>query len=459
MQLKSRPLGPISAALGVLTANLMVAGAAHAQAPINTADINQDTSTDVGLTRIDSGILFYQEAGGRVQATEPVATATLNDDAGDILTVKLTSDIVTGATPNGAAPWTGTQSFVTPAQAPGSSSTVTSASGHSTIITIPGSGTVASQYSTPAGQLPLAQFHDHRYALNLGYTQQITPGFAATIGGGYSRELDFTALTGVAGVSRTFNQNRTTASLSLDLEHDISRPRFGTPDPLSVMSGEIKGSDATRNNADLVFGVSQVLTRRWLTQLNLSTGYGSGNMSDPYRIISVVDGATGAPQQYLYESRPGSRRRTSLYWGNKIALGPTYADLSARAYSDSWGIRSFTVEASDRIGLSPRFYVEPGVRYYHQSAADFYAPYLISGAALPAFASSDSRLDAFTATTESVRVGYRFTPKSEFYALAQHYDQRGDALRPTAPGALANLDLFSGVKATSLVVGYSFAFR
>jgi hypothetical protein len=81
---------------------------------------------------------------------------------------------------------------------------------------------------------------------------------------------------------------------------------------------------------NLVTGVTQVVNRYWLTQLNYSIGSTDGYQTDPYRIISAVDPVTGGPVEYRYESRPKSRLRQSVFWGNKIALGPTVLDLSAR---------------------------------------------------------------------------------------------------------------------------------
>ena len=172
----------------------------------------------------------------------------------------------------------------------------------------------------------------------------------------------------------------------------------------------------------------------------------------------MVDPVSGAPLQYLYEARPDTRLRQSLYFGNKIALGPTYADLSARAYHDSWGINSYTIDVSDRIPIGSRLYVEPGVRYYSQGAADFFHNYLVSGQPLPAFASADSRLDKFTAVTGGLKLGYRFNRMSEVYLQYEDYKQSGASHPPGVIGGLANQNLFGGVNATSVILGLSFAF-
>jgi len=471
MQLIRHRRGRMCQALGLITANLFVATGLHAQdapsaqatAPASSpadAFALDDTQTDAGLTRIDSAVLFYQEAGGRVRAIEPVISGTLNSSSGDTLTAKFTSDTLTGATPNGAMPWNGNQTFITPAHAPGTTSTVTSASGGSTLVTIPGTGTVARQYITPPHTLPVdSGFRDQRYAIDLGYSTLWNPDTRLSVGGGASVERDYNSYSVNAGASEDFNKKMTTASIGLDFEFDQSRPYFGTPQPLTVMSAEPKGPNASKTVSSVVLGVTQVINRYWLAQLNYSVGSSNGYQTDPYRIISVVDPTTGGPSAYLYERRPSARLRQSIYFGNKLAIGPTFADISARYYMDSWGIRSITAEISERVPITSRFYVEPEARYYTQTAASFFRNYLISGQALPQFASSDSRIGKFTAITGSLKLGYKVTDHSELYLLGEYYKQSGDNHPAGAIGDLALENLFSGISASSVIVGYTFAFN
>lgn len=458
--------GAISLALHALTANLFVAVAADAQdtrpPSVESAEapsVNSDLANDQGLTRLDSAILFYQEAGGRIRATEPVVSGVLNGTAGETLSVRIVADSLTGATPNGAAPWTGPQTFTTPANKPGSTTTVTTASGGSTLVTLPGSGLTARQYTTPAGQLPVdAGFRDERIGVDGAYSTPIAENTRVSVGGAYSAERDYRSGSLNAGITQDLNQKNTTLSLSANVEFDRSFPYFGTPTPLTEMSAAQKGPAQTKTVYSLVAGVTQVMNRHWLTQLSYSYGDSSGYQTDPYRILSVVDPTTGAPLTYLYESRPRSRTRQSLYWSNKIALGPTVTEISARGYEDSWGVKSITAEISERVPITSWLYVEPQARYYSQSAADFFRSYLISGQALPAYASSDSRLGKFDAETYGLKLGMKVGGSGEFYVLGEDYQQNGRNGSSTAPGGLAILNTFTGVKATSIMVGYTFAF-
>ncbi|OJV32616.1 MAG: hypothetical protein BGO24_02415 [Sphingomonas sp. 67-36] len=105
------------------------------------------------------------------------------------------------------------------------------------------------------------------------------------------------------------------------------------------------------------------------------------------------------------------------------------------------------------------FYVEPLFRYYHQSAVNFFRYYLVSNAALPQYASADSRLSRFNATTIGIKAGVRLLPDTELYVDVERYRQTGAHNDPTAPGALASMDLFSGVHALSAMTGFRFKFQ
>ena len=81
-----------------------------------------------------------------------------------------------------------------------------------------------------------------------------------------------------------------------------------------------------------------------------------------------------------------------------------------RYYWDSWGINSHTVDARYRHELGNTRYIQPHVRVYRQSAANFFTPYLQATSAdleadLPNYASADNRLDAMVSYTVGVKYG------------------------------------------------------
>ena len=465
MQLTETPAGRIATCLGALTASLLAVASADAQ-EATVPSIMAEPAPGVGSTVIDTAVLFYQEQGGRVRAIEPSSSIAMALSGGDVISGSVTFDSLTGATPNGAAPWTGTQTFTAKIPSPSTQVTTTSASGGRTTTTIPGTGLSTSSFTTPAGSVPLDRgFHDHRVAGTLGYSWLVDPDTRVKFGGALSFEHDYRSYSGNLGISRDLNQKNTTLSLAANYEYDQSRPNYGTPTPFQDYTTQITGGNDHKSVISLVGGVTQTVTGTWLTQLNYSIGFNKGYQSDPYKVLSVVDPVTGAPQSYLYENRPRSRTRQSVYWGNRIGLGPTVADVSFRYYHDNWGINAITAEISDVIPLTYDISVEPSVRYYHQGAADFYRRYLLGGAALPQFASADSRLGKFSAITFGMKATARLFrnddifPDMDVYVVGERYRQTGAHTDPTAPGALSTLDFFSGVHAFTIMTGIKLKYQ
>ena len=434
------------------------------------ADISEENDTfgpGIAYSQVDTALLIYQEAGGRVSAIEPTLDLSVHGADGRRFDLGLTADAVSGATPNGAVPSDRAQNFVTPLKAAGSTTTVTSASGGSTVITLPPTpGQIAAaalgrQYTVPANTLPMDRgFKDHRGEISLGWSQPLGAITEVGASASLSVERDYNAFSFSTHAAQTFNGNNTTINLSLNGELDTSDPFGGIPTPLAVMSADFKSpSSRDKQQLGFVLGVTQMLTRRWLMQLNYSFDQQSGYQNDPYRIISQVDSASGEPLQSLYESRPNARQSQSVFWENKLSLGPAITDLSLRYYTDSWGIRSKTAEISERLNLGSMFYLEPSARWYSQTAANFFQYFLVGGQPLPAYVSSDIRLGKFDALTYGAKIGFVLSRRSEIYIKASYYDQTGTAHPANAIGQLKTQDLFSGIKASSVFAGYSWDFH
>ncbi len=291
----------------------------------------QDAPTDVPTTTIDTGLLYYHE-NGRVRAIEPDLNLTQQIDENSVLTLGFTVDSVTGPTPLGAVPSTLPQNYVRPYKVIplGTPVTVTTASGGSVVTLVPpASGatteTLSATSTVPANTYPLDKsFKDLRYAAMLGWQQTFSTGVTVNGGLAYSKEHDYRSESVNLGVSKDLNQHNTTLNAGVNYESDLSFPIGGTPTPLTVMNGDWKGPDTTRSEVDAMVGVTQVMSRRWLTSLTYSYSTSHGYQNDPYKIISVVDPVSGQPASQLYESRPDSRYKQSLYLGEQGPSSPRY---------------------------------------------------------------------------------------------------------------------------------------
>src|SRR5271166_4140002 len=438
-------------ALAAAAAGLLAHGEANAQ--------------ETPSTIIDSAVLVYHEIG-RVQAIEPEVNLTQKIDEDRTLSIGIAADALTGPTPLGAVPSTLPQTYVRPYKIVplGTPVTITTASGGSTVVIIPpatGAKTQVLGASTivPPNTYPLDRgFYDRRVAGHLGWEQALSPTLRLDGGVVYSEEHDYRSESIHLGLSQDFNAHSTTLTAGLNYESDLSFPIGGTPTPLAAMNANWKGPDTSLHEVDAVLGITQVMTRRWLTSLSYSYSDLHGYQSDPYKLISVVDPVSGQPTAQLYENRPDSRRKQSLFLENKVHLTSDIVTVALRGYSDDWGIKSFTADLRYRLQMGVDYYVEPHVRYYQQGAADFYHYYLVSGEAMPQYASADTRLAAFHAQTYGAKFGVRLDDNAELNVRVEYYDQHGNGSPANAIGQLRQQDLFPDLKAYTVLLGFTVGF-
>ena len=467
MQLRKRRKGSVREQIAALSAGLLavtgtIVPAVAQDDPYAPVPAVQDNNFGPGAAyaELDAALLVYQEAGGRVQAIEPSTNLAVHGAHGETLSLGLIADAVSGATPNGAVPSGQVQTFLTPVMVSGGHATVTGASGGSTIISLPGIPAVR-QYTAAANTLPMDKgFHDHRGAIDFNWSQPLGHISDVGFGGGFSREQDYQAISGNAHIAQNFNSDNTTLSLTLNTELDSSFPYGGVPTPLTVMSGALK-TPTTRDKTQLgfVIGLTEVVSRRWLMQLDYSFDAQSGYQNDPYRVISVVNATSGEPTANLYENRPNHRQSQSLFLDNKFDFDPFVTDISLRYFKDDWGITSKTAELSERINLGRSFFIEPDVRWYQQSAANFFHYFLNGSDPLPAFASSDTRLGKFSSLTYGMKVGFNLTGRTELDLRGMYYQQTGDGHPADAIGQLRQQNLFAGTKAAFVFLEYTWDFH
>jgi hypothetical protein len=265
---------------------------------------------------------------------------------------------------------------------------------------------------------------------------------------------------------------------------DTVRPVGGVPQPFTPMPDAVGregegeeggpanrvGSNDSKDVLDVLFGVTQVLGRHSLLRLNYSYSDSSGYLTDPYKVLSVVDPVTGEPVVrtpppgiegpdgvYLYERRPDTRRRQSLYGELRQDFSGKVLQLGYRYSTDDWQVDSHTVEARLRLPMGESSYLEPHLRYYTQTAASFYRYSLPDGAALPQFASADARLAALDTYTVGLNYGHRIAGGNEWNARLEFYHQVGTAPASTLVGNQPGNVLMPDFNAVILQFGYHFS--
>jgi len=173
----------------------------------------------------------------------------------------------------------------------------------------------------------------------------------------------------------------------------------------------------------------------------------------------VVDSSTGEPIDQLFESRPDSRSRQSLYGKYKKTFSnDDIFTASYRYMTDDWGIDSNTFDFTYRIKFNQGYYLQPRLRFYDQSEADFYAYFLLDTDSVPGDASADYRLGEMEATTVGIKFGREYDRQHSWSIRLEQYVQTGEDSPSEAVGQLRNQDLYPDVTATIAQFSYSFVF-
>ena len=396
----------------------------------------------------DTSLLYYGESDQRVQdaSLNVLARRLFPDDR--VLSIGLAVDSLTGATPSGAIPQAGVQTFTRPS----------------------GDGS----YTVAPGELPLDDtFLDTRYALTAGWQQPLGRLYTGSAGLSFSTEYDYTHVGANLALARDFNKRNTTVSVGLAVARDDLDPVGGAPLSLSSMTdvGDLtnRAGSQSKDVVDLLLGVTQVVNEKFVVQLNYSLSDASGYLNDPYKILSVVDpltgdgimrtpspGAEGPLHEYRFESRPDQRTKHSLFGQGKYHLDGKVLDVSYRFMTDDWGIDSHTLEGKLYWPLGETRYLEPHLRFYTQSEADFYRVSLRDGEPLPGFASADYRLGNFDAVTAGLKYGWRTDSGHDLSLRLEYYRQDGEVPAAQLIGDQDPSALYPGLDA--IIFNFSYGF-
>lgn len=231
-------------------------------------------------------------------------------------------------------------------------------------------------------------------ASGLGVTDYRTAGdakvtkyfdrYAVGVGGAYSNERDYRSKAGSLDLRWWTEDRNTTLAFGFAYTRDTINP----VNELVV--------DAKKTTYDFLVGVTQNVNPDTIVQSNVTYSDGRGYYDDPYKPL---------------DTRPDERK--ILAWLTRV--NHTVADRDAvlrtafRLLRDDWGLTSVMLEAQWAQSLPMGFTVTPGLRYYSQSAVDFYYnPPWPTGFVPGQDYTADTRLSAFGALNPSIKVAKAF---------------------------------------------------
>ncbi|MBL9145645.1 MAG: DUF3570 domain-containing protein [Verrucomicrobiaceae bacterium] len=374
--------------------------------------------------RVDFSLGYYLEDHNRVEVWSPVLLWEADFNKSSVIRVQAVYDVVSGASPTGAPPARRTKEVTTTVYST-SYDVVGGPSGTTTQVRRVTSTkqTALVPYGKPI--LPLHEFEDRRLGLNLELEHRledwILSGSVA-----YGTESDYESLAGTIKVGREFNSKTTLINAGLSVGHDwVLHPALDRWD----------GKDSIEGLMSLV----QVINPTTLLTVSGSLGSASGYLDDQYKYASVDD-------VLMPEHRPDQRdRRVGYVMLNKM-IEPLHGSLEAtyRLYNDSFGVTANTYGLTWFQKLGKNWILAPSVRYYEQSAADFYAP-LFSGK--PEFYSADYRLAKLSTLTYGLKVIWKPGDRVEMSLGYDRYTMKGRDGGATSPDAFPSANIITaGVK-------------
>jgi len=393
-----------------------------------------------------ASLLAYSEPD-RVSATELIVTADKAYGDAAKLDLKVVLDSLTGASANGAIEQDNPQTFTRPS----------------------GKG----QFVTAANNTPLDDtFKDTRLQIAASWTDSITEQSRYTIATNLSREYDYRSVGASGELAWDFNQKNTTLSAGLSFASDEILPEGDIPLAFSSMvidQGQFvtedeywNAFDATRiaesdtvSTSELLLGWTQVINRQMLVQLNYGYADMQGYLTDPFKLLSVVDD-NGQTQDLVYENRPDSRTQHSLFALTKYHFDESIFDLSYRYISDDWEMKSHTIDSHWRFMTEGGSFWEPHVRIYLQDAAEFYQPFLAQSQTTPEFASADYRIGDMSAMTVGLKYGFQLEGGERAEVRLEYYRQTPNKANQSSVSGLENIELYPEVDALILQFNYYF---
>jgi hypothetical protein len=315
--------------------------------------------------------------------------------------------------------------------------------------------------SSPSGALPgglqpfLADVKDVRYGIMGALSRQF---------GDHRVELE---------LSRSSEEDYLSYGLALSDKWELNQKNTSLTYGLNFLNDDVTVyglADQDKKSYDLFAGVTQLIDKNTYVSMNFTLGFNNGYLNDPYKsiqrtdLLSVDDGMGGfidIPVVNMYaENRPDERMREVLQFQATHLFENLNGALDGvlRFSNDDFGVFSETLQAEWRQAVGEKFEVTPFVRYYHQSAADFFMNTL-DGAVTGTPAdypngsgpnyTADYRMSSFDALSLGLRTRYQITESMAASFSYEHYEMSGSGGDAAPEEAYIEADIWTvGVNLT-----------
>jgi hypothetical protein len=219
-----------------------------------------------------------------------------------------------------------------------------------------------------------------------------------------SVERDYISDTASFSLSQSMFGDLTTVTLGFSDTRDKVGENNGTADkPVIAWLGHAQSRAYSG-------GLSQIITKNFITDLNLQVITDAGYLANPYRSIRYLDPTNAKGYSLASQVYPDTHTSTAVQIQGKYYL-PYRAAVTAlyRFYSDTWGVIGNTAEIDYTHPIRNKWIFEGRVRYYKQNSATFYRDLFDFNPQLN-FEARDRNLAASDNTTIGGKVTYAFLP-------------------------------------------------
>jgi hypothetical protein len=309
-------------------------------------------------------------------------------------------------------------------------STTTHVKAMGLIDAIAGATPTGERPATAGAPVPMATMHDRRKAWDAELSHQFSR-VSVTAGFANSRESDYVSNGWSLNTVTDFNEKNTSLLVGYGRTDDkINEEKLGWT------------TKRPKTGNDFLVGVNQLIDANTSVTANISYGASRGYMSDPYKIVSTTKLNVDPGFYYTVpENRPQTKDKVSVFLGLNRNFEPAHGALEAsyRFYHDTFGIASHTLSLLWIQKLGEHVTLQPSLRLYRQSAADFYyydtdAAGIVTsyeprlgetGTGRAPFYSSDYRLSKMQTVDAGLKLVWQIRPWLAVDAAYNRYVSRG----------------------------------
>ncbi|HMH87295.1 MAG TPA: DUF3570 domain-containing protein [Steroidobacteraceae bacterium] len=221
----------------------------------------------------------------------------------------------------------------------------------------------------------------------------------------------------MSSVERDYISDTASFSLSQSMFGDLTTVTLGfanTKNKIGQNHGGTDTPDVTWLGHALTraysAGVSQIITKNLIADVNLQVITDAGYLANPYRLTRFLDPTQQIGYGLANQVYPDTHTSTAVQVQAKYYL-PYRAAVTGlyRYFTDTWGVVGNTYELDYTHPIRNKWIFEGRARYYKQSAATFYSD-LFPFANSQNFTARDQNLAALDNITIGAKVTYAFLP-------------------------------------------------